>query len=153
MTPTEKLADLNLTLPRVTAPVGSYVPAKRIADLIYTSGQIPIAGGKVTVTGKVGEDVTLAQAQEAAKLCALNALAAVASVTGSLDRIVAIERVCVYVASAPAFAQQPQVANAASDLFFALFGEAGKHVRSAVGVSVLPLDVPVELELIAREGA
>jgi len=151
MTPTEKLAELKLVLPPAVTPVGSYVPAKRIGGLIHTSGQIPIANGKVTITGKVGDGVTLAQAQDAARLCALNALAAAANIAGGLDRIAGIERVCVYVASAAHFSDQPKVANAASDLFFALFGEYGRHVRSAVGVAVLPLDVPVELELVARE--
>ncbi|HRX85148.1 MAG TPA: RidA family protein [Phycisphaerae bacterium] len=152
-TPSQQLAALGLELPQVAAPVGSYVPAKRVGELVFTSGQIPVAGGKPTVTGKVGDAVSLAQAQEAAKLCALNALAAAAGVCGGLDRIVAIERVCVFVACVPAFTEQPKVANAASDLFFSVFGEAGRHVRSAVGVPVLPLDVPVELELIARIGS
>jgi len=152
-TPSQQLAALGLELPQVAAPVGSYVPAKRVGELVFTSGQIPVAGGKPTVTGKVGDAVSLAQAQEAAKLCALNALAAAAGVCGGLDRIAAIERVCVFVACVPAFTEQPKVANAASDLFFSVFGEAGRHVRSAVGVPVLPLDVPVELELIARIGS
>lgn len=148
--PSEKLAALGLALPQVAPPVGSYVPAKRVGDLVFTSGQIPVAGGKPAFTGKVGDAVSLAQAQEAAKLCALNALAAAAGVAGGIDRLAAIERVCVFVACVPTFSEQPKVANAASDLFFGVFGEAGRHVRSAVGVPVLPLDVPVELELVAR---
>jgi len=150
MTPTQRLAELKLVLPKVAAPVGSYVPAKRIGNLVYTSGQIPIAEGKVTVTGIVGDTLSLEQGQAAARLCALNALAAAAEVAGGVDRIAGIERVCVYVASAPGFGDQPKVANGGSDLFFAIFGEPGRHVRSAVGVSALPLNVPVELELVAR---
>ncbi len=152
MTPSQKLAELNLTLPEVAVPVGSYVPAIASGNLVLTSGQIPVVGGKVTCTGKVGDDVSLGKAQEAAKLCALNGLAAVAALAGGVDRITRIVRVCVFVASKPTFTDQPKVANAASDLFAAVFGEAGRHVRSAVGVASLPLDVPVELELVAEIG-
>ncbi|MCB9850653.1 MAG: RidA family protein [Phycisphaerales bacterium] len=153
MSASTKLASLGLTLPTVAKPVGSYVPATRVGNVVYTSGQIPVAGGGVTITGKVGAGVTLEQAQDAAKLCLLNALAAVASLAGGINGITRIVRVCVFVASDTAFSDQPKVANAASDLCVELFGDAGRHVRSAVGVSVLPLDVPVELELVAEIAA
>lgn len=150
MKPSEKLAELGITLPKVAAPVGSYVPAILAGDLVLTSGQIPLADGKLVCTGKVGDDVTLERAQQAAEICTLNALAAAANVAGGIDHVARIVRVCVFVASSRAFTEQPKVANAASDLLARIFGDAGKHVRSAVGVSVLPLDVPVELELVAQ---
>ena len=150
MTPSAKLAELGLKLPEVTAPVGSYVPATMSGNLVLTSGQIPLADGALACTGKVGDGVTLAEAQEAAEVCALNALAAAASAAGGIDNLQRIVRLCVFVASAPSFTDQPKVANAASDLLANIFGDAGKHVRSAVGVASLPLDVPVELELVAQ---
>ncbi len=150
MTPSGKLAELGITLPEVGAPVGSYVPAIKTGDLVFTSGQIPMVAGKLMCTGKVGDTVTLEQAQEAVKACALNALAAAGAVIGGIDNIDQVVRVCVYVASAVGFTDQPKVANAASDLFAGIFGDAGKHVRSAVGAVSLPLDVPVELELVVR---
>jgi enamine deaminase RidA (YjgF/YER057c/UK114 family) len=139
-----------MALPAVTAPVGSYVPATLLGDMVYTSGQIPMKNGKPVSTGIVGADVSLDQARAAAEVCALNALAAAASVAGGLDNIDRIVRVCVFVASTTTFTDQPKVANAASDLFYNIFGESGRHVRSAVGVASLPLNVPVELELIAQ---
>jgi len=148
--PSQRLAEEGLSLPSVAAPVGSYVPAMKVGDLVYTSGQIPIANGSVTVSGKVGDNVSLEDAQDAARFCALNALAAVASVAGGVDKIKRIVRVCVFVASAVDFEEQPLVANAASNFYVDIFGDAAKHVRSAVGVAVLPLDVPVELELVAQ---
>jgi len=150
MSASQRLTELNLTLPELAAPVGSYVPATRCGDLVLTSGQIPVSEGKVTCVGIVGNGVSLVDAQKAARLCTLNALAAVASVVGGVDQISGIVRVCVFVASAPSFTDQPQVANAASDLLFEIFGEPGRHVRSAVGVASLPMNVPVELELIAH---
>jgi enamine deaminase RidA (YjgF/YER057c/UK114 family) len=150
MTHSERLASLNLNLPTVAAPVGSYVPAVRNGNDVLTSGQIPMRDGKLTCTGKVGADVTLEDAADAARLTALNAVAAVASVAGGIDRIEQIVRVCVFVNSAPGFTDQPKVANGASDLLAQVFGDAGKHVRSAVGVAELPLNVAVELELVAR---
>lgn len=150
MKPSEKLASIDLTLPKTGAPIGSYVPAKRSGNQILTSGQIPIQNGKPVFLGKVGANVTLEDGAAAAKVCALNALAAVAAMCGGIDQIKSIVRVCVYVASAEGFTDQPKVANGASDLFLELFGEAGRHARSAVGVTELPLGVPVELELVVE---
>ncbi|HNO77464.1 MAG TPA: RidA family protein [Phycisphaerae bacterium] len=152
MKPSEKLAELNLSLPTVAQPVGMYVPAKVVGNLAYTSGQIPLQGGEVLYQGKVGDSVSLEDAQAAAKICALNALAAIASVAGGIDKIKSIVRVCVFVASPPDFTDQPKVANGASTLCGELFGEAGKHVRSAVGVASLPLNASVELEMVAELG-
>ena len=150
MTPSAKLTELGLQLPEVATPVGSYVPATVVGDTALTSGQIPMLAGKLLYTGKVGDSVTLEQARKAAEVCALNALAAVGAVVGGIDNIERIVRLCVFVAGRPDFTDQPKVANAASDLMANIFGEPGKHVRSAVGVASLPLDVPVELELVAR---
>ncbi|MEZ6084414.1 MAG: RidA family protein [Phycisphaerae bacterium] len=152
MKPSEKLAELNLSLPTVAQPVGMYVPAKIFGNLAYTRGQIPLQGGEVLYQGKVGDSVSLEDAQAAAKICALNALAAIASVAGGIDKIKSIVRVCVFVASTPDFTDQPKVANGASTLCGELFGEAGKHVRSAVGVASLPLNASVELEMVAELG-
>ncbi|GJM26172.1 MAG: LysR family transcriptional regulator [Phycisphaerae bacterium] len=150
MKPSEKLTEMNLSLPNVAQPVGMYVPATIVGNLAYTSGQIPIKAGDVLFQGKVGDTVSLEDAQNAAQVCALNALAAIASISGGIDKISRIIRLCVFVASTPDFTDQPKVANAASELCGALFGEAGKHVRSAVGVASLPLNVSVELEMIAE---
>lgn len=150
MTPSERLASLNLTLPAVVAPVGSYVPALQSGQKILTSGQLPMRDGRLTCTGKVGADVTLEDAAMAAELAALNAVAAAASAAGGIDRIERIVRVCVFVNSAAGFTDQPKVANGASDLLGKIFGDAGRHVRSAVGVAELPLNAAVELELVAR---
>ncbi|MHC4066664.1 MAG: RidA family protein [Planctomycetota bacterium] len=150
MTHGERLASLGLTLPPVTAPVGSYVPALRIGADVYTSGQLPVREGRLTCTGKVGAQVALDDAAAAAELAALNAVAAVASVAGGIDHIEQIVRVCVFVSSANGFTDQPKVANGASNLLGKIFGPAGRHVRSAVGVAELPLDAAVELELLAR---
>jgi enamine deaminase RidA (YjgF/YER057c/UK114 family) len=122
----------------------------RTGDLVYTSGQVPLVDGKPAYTGKVGAEVSLDDAREAAKICALNALAALKSEVGDLAKVVRIVKVVAFVASDPSFTQQPQVANAASELLADALGEAGRHARSAVGVAVLPLDVPVEVELIAE---
>lgn len=147
-TPAERLAGLGLELPPVAAPVAAYVPAVRLGDQVWTSGQLPFQAGALTVTGKVGGSVTEADAKAAAAVAALNGLAAAASAAGGLDAIERIVKVVVYVASDPAFTAQPAVANGASELLGAVFGEAGRHVRSAVGVAVLPLDSPVEVELV-----
>lgn len=149
MKPSEKLAELNLSLPAVAAPVGSYVPALRSGNLILTSGQLPFRDGKVVYTGKVN-DTNLNDAAEGASIAALNALAAVAEVAGGLDKIQRIVRVCVYVNSEPDFTKQPAVANGASDLLGKIFGDAGKHTRSAVGAAALPLNAAVELELVVE---
>lgn len=148
--PQERLAALGLTLPPVTAPVAAYVPAVRTGAYVYTAGQLPVAGGKLLRTGKVGAEVSEADAASLARICALNALAAAASVTGGLAAITRIVKVTGFVASAPGFTGQPAVINGASELLQDVFGEAGRHARSAVGVAVLPLDAPVEVELIAE---
>jgi enamine deaminase RidA (YjgF/YER057c/UK114 family) len=150
MKPSEILAAMNLSLPDVAQPVGMYVPATIVGNLAYTSGQIPLEAGQVRYQGKVGDNVSLEDAQAAARLCALNALSAIASIVGGIDKITRIVRVCVFVASTPDFTDQPKVANGASTLCGDLFGEAGKHVRSAVGVASLPLDASVELEMVAE---
>jgi enamine deaminase RidA (YjgF/YER057c/UK114 family) len=150
VTPEEKIAELGLTLPEVVAPLAAYVPAVRTGDLVYTSGQLPMVDGKLAQTGKVGAEVGLDDARELARICALNALAAVKSEIGDLGKVVRIVKVVAFVASDPAFTQQPQVANGASELLAEVLGEAGKHARSAVGVASLPLDAPVEVELIAE---
>lgn len=146
-TPTERLAALGLELPPVAAPVAAYVPATASGPLVMTSGQLPTVAGALVATGKVGVDLTAEEAADAARIAGLNALAAAASVAGGLDRIARIVKATVFVASTPDFTAQPQVANGASQLFVEVFGEAGQHVRSAVGVAVLPLDAPVEVEL------
>lgn len=148
--PAERLAELGLTLPPVTRPLASYVPAVRTGNLIYTSGQLPMVDGKLRATGKVGAEVGLEEARELARICALNGLAAIHSVAGDLSAIVRIVKVVGFVASAPDFTGQPQVVNGASELLSDVLGDAGRHARSAVGVAVLPLDAPVEVELIAE---
>jgi enamine deaminase RidA (YjgF/YER057c/UK114 family) len=150
VTPAERLAELGLTLPPVAAPVAAYVPAVRTGNYVYTSGQLPFVDGKLQGTGKVGEGVSVDEATGLARTCALNALAAVASVAGGLDAITRIVKVTCFVSSAPAFTGQAQVANGASEFLIAVLGDAGRHARSAVGMSVLPLDSPVEVELIAE---
>jgi enamine deaminase RidA (YjgF/YER057c/UK114 family) len=150
MTQWEKnLTRLGLTLPPVAAPVAAYIPAIRTGSLVYTSGQLPFVDGKLSVIGKVGAEVSIEEAKEAAKLCALNALAAVHDLVG-LDAVVRIVKVLGFVASAPGFGEQPVVINGASELFGEVFGDAGKHARSAVGVSELPRNTPVEVEIIAE---
>ncbi|MEV4159442.1 RidA family protein [Nonomuraea dietziae] len=150
MTPEEKLAELGLTLPEVVAPLAAYVPAVRSGDYIYTSGQVPMVDGKLAQTGKVGAEVSLEEARDLARICALNALAAVKSQIGDLSKIKRIVKVVVFVASTPDFTAQPQVGNGASELLRDVLGDLGVHARSAVGVTVLPLDAPVEVELIAE---
>ncbi len=150
MTPTQRLAELGLTLPEPPKPVGSYVAGLRTGNLVLVSGQIPIEAGVITVAGKVGSDVKVEQAAAAARKCALNALAIAADTAGGLDQIGRIVRLAVYVNSAPGFTDQPKVANAASDLMVAIFGDAGKHVRAAVGNNELPLNAAVEVELMAE---
>lgn len=150
-TPEENLAELGLALPEVVAPVAAYVPAVRTGSYVYTSGQLPMRDGALVKTGKVGADVTGEEAYECARLCALNALAAVASQAGGdLSRVARVVKAVVFVASTPDFTGQPVVANGASELLAAVFGDAGAHARSAVGVSVLPLDAPVEVELVVE---
>jgi len=141
----ERLAALGVTLPVVATPAGAYVPALRSGSQVLTSGQLPTVDGTLVATGKVGAEVSPEQAYEAARVAVVNALAAVASVAGGLDAITRVVKVVVYVASTPEFTAQPKVANGASELLGELFTEG--HVRSAVGVAVLPLDAPVEVEL------
>jgi enamine deaminase RidA (YjgF/YER057c/UK114 family) len=147
--PEERLAELGLTVPDVVPPVAAYVPAVRSGNLVYTAGQLPMRDGSLITTGKVGGAVTPEQAYECARQCALNAIAAIKSQAGSLDQV-RIVKVVAFVASTPDFTGQPGVANGASELFGEVFGEYGVHARSAVGVPVLPLDAPVEVEVVAE---
>lgn len=148
MTVADRLAELGLALPPVVPPVAAYVPAQITGNLVYTAGQLPMVGGVLPAVGKVGAEVGADEAQEYARICALNALAAADSVIGSLDRVTRVVKVTGFVASAPDFTGQPGVVNGASELLGEVFGDAGKHARSAVGVAVLPLDAPVEVEVI-----
>ncbi|ABG04216.1 Endoribonuclease L-PSP [Rubrobacter xylanophilus DSM 9941] len=148
--PHANLERLGYELPDVPSPAGSYVPAVRSNGMIFTAGQVPFRDGKLAFSGKVGGAVSLEEAQEAARICALNALAAAAAEAGGLQNIARIVKVVGFVASAPGFNQQPQVLNGASDLLGEIFGEAGLHARSAIGVAELPLDAPVEVELVAE---
>ena len=150
MTASERLAELGLTLPPVPQPVAAYIPAVLTGSYVYTSGQLPLVDGKLRGTGKVGEDVAVDEAAGLARICALNALAAIASVAGGLDAITRIVKVTCFVSSAPDFTGQAQVANGASEFLIEVLGDAGRHARSAVGMAVLPLDSPVEVELIAE---
>ncbi|MHA7283996.1 RidA family protein [Arthrobacter sp. TMS2-4] len=145
-----RLADLGVTLPAVVPPVASYVPAVVSGQHVYTSGQLPFIDGKLTASGKVGAGVDAATATNLAAICAVNALAAIKSAIGDLDRITRIVKVVGFVASDPSFTGQPGVINGASDLLGDALGDAGVHARSAVGVVVLPLDSPVEVEIIAE---
>lgn len=148
--PEERLRELGYELPAVPEPAGSYVPATRAGSLIFTAGQLPLEAGELRTSGKVGEEVTVEEAQEAARLCALNALAAAASEAGGLDNIGRVVKVTGFVASARGFNGQPGVINGASDLIGEVFGESGLHARSAVGVAELPLGAPVEVEIIVE---
>ena len=145
-----RLRDLGHELPAVPEPAGAYVPATRAGTLIFTAGQLPLEDGEIHITGKVGDVVSLEEASEAARLCALNALAAAAAEAGGLNRIARVVKVTGFVASSPDFNRQPEVINGASGLIGEVFGEAGLHARSAVGVAELPLDAPVEVELVAE---
>ncbi|WP_137147162.1 RidA family protein [Mycolicibacterium sp. CR10] len=144
-----RLAELGIELPQVVAPLAAYVPAVRTGNLVYTSGQLPMMSGELPLAGKVGASVSPEQAKSLARQCALNALAAVHSLVG-IDSVVRVVKVVGFVASAPGFNGQPSVVNGASELFGQVFGEAGQHARSAVGVSELPLDAPVEVEVIVE---
>lgn len=147
----ERLAELGLTLPEVAKPVAAYVPALQDGRRIYTSGQLPMVGGELAAIGKVGQGEGLVapeKAAELAQICALNAIAAVKSVVGDLDQVAQVVKVVGFVASDPAFTGQPGVINGASELLGTAFGDAGAHARSAVGVAVLPLDAPVEVEIV-----
>jgi enamine deaminase RidA (YjgF/YER057c/UK114 family) len=146
-----RLGQLGVTLPRVVAPLASYVPAVRTGNLVYTAGQLPMEAGKLARTGKVGAAITPEEGKAMARICALNALAAVDSLVG-IDAVTRVVKVVGFVASAPGFHGQPGVVNGASDLLAEVFGDKGAHARSAVGVAELPLDAPVEVELIVEVG-
>ena len=146
----DRLAELGLTLPAVAKPLAAYVPAVITGNLVYTAGQLPLVDGALPKTGKFGAELTAEEGPALAQQSALNALAAVESVIGSLDRVTRIVKVVAFVASTPEFTGQPAIANGASELLGAVFGEAGIHARSAVGVSSLPIDSPVEVELIVE---
>jgi enamine deaminase RidA (YjgF/YER057c/UK114 family) len=148
--PEARLAGLGLVLPEVAAPLAAYVPAVRTGVYVYTAGQLPLVDGKLLMTGKVGAQVSADEGAALARTCALNALAAVASVAGGLASVVRIVKVTGFVASDPGFTEQAKVVNGASQLLLEVFGDAGRHARSAVGMAVLPLDAPVEVELIAE---
>ncbi|OLF07722.1 LysR family transcriptional regulator [Actinophytocola xinjiangensis] len=145
----ERLTELGIDLPAVPAPAGAYVPAIRTGNLVYTAGQVPFVDGKIAATGKVGQEVSPEEAKDLARICALNALAAVHDLVG-VDAVTRVVKVVGFVASAEGFTGQPAVINGASELFGEVFGDAGRHARSAVGVAELPLGVPVEVELIVE---
>jgi enamine deaminase RidA (YjgF/YER057c/UK114 family) len=147
-----RLSELGITVPDVVPPVAAYQPTARSGNLVYTAGQLPARDGEMLAVGKLGAGVSEEEGYECAKQCALNALAAIKAEIGSLDDVVRVVKVVVFVASAPDFTAQPKVANGASEFLGEVFGDAGKHARSAVGVSVLPLDVPVEVELTVEVG-
>jgi enamine deaminase RidA (YjgF/YER057c/UK114 family) len=146
----EKIKELGLELPEVAKPLAAYIPAKQVGNLVMTSGQVPLVKGVINFAGKVGSDLTEEEGQKAAQICALNCLAAIKSVIGNLDKIVEVVKLTVFVASAETFTSQPKVANGASELIGKIFGESGKHVRSAVGVTSLPLNASVEIEMTVR---
>ncbi len=150
MEPITNLSKLGITLPPIPKSLASYVPAKKIGNLVFTSGQVPIHNEKILYPGIVGKNVSLEQAGEACKLACLNALAAIVSVTSSLEKIQSILKVGVFVASTPEFTEHHKIANYASELLISIFEERGKHVRFAVGVASLPLNAPVELEMIVE---
>jgi enamine deaminase RidA (YjgF/YER057c/UK114 family) len=147
--PRSRLRELGLDLPEVVAPVAAYVPAVQTGDHVYVSGQLPMVDGQLAATGKVGDGVSPENAKDLARTCALNALAAIDALVG-LERVVKVVKVVGFVASAPGFIGQPAVVNGASELFGTVFGEAGQHARSAVGVVELPLGAPVEVEVIVE---
>jgi enamine deaminase RidA (YjgF/YER057c/UK114 family) len=146
----DRLAELGLTLPAVAAPVAAYVPAVRTGNLIYTSGQLPMVNGALPETGTVGANVTVDRANELASICALNAMAAIKALIGDLDKVQRVVKVVGFVNSAPDFINHPAVVNGASNVLLAAFGDVGIHARSAIGVASLPLDAPVEVELIVE---
>ena len=148
MSAVARLAELGLTLPPVAAPVAAYVPAVVNGNLVYVSGQLPFVDGKLAATGYLGAEITIEQGFELSRIAALNGLAAIDSVIGSLDRVTQVVKLGGFVASASGFTQQPAVINGASELLGEVFGEAGKHARAAVGVAELPMSTPVELDLI-----
>jgi enamine deaminase RidA (YjgF/YER057c/UK114 family) len=148
MSPEDKLKALGIELPDAPSPLGSYIPCVQSGSLLFISGILPLRGGTLTRTGKLGDTVTLDEAREDARTAAINALAVVKAHTGSLDVVKRCVKITGYIASSPDFTDQPKVLNAASDLIHEIFGEAGRHARAAVGVNVLPLNSPVEIEFI-----
>jgi enamine deaminase RidA (YjgF/YER057c/UK114 family) len=144
----EKLSSLNITLPPVSGPFGAYIPIKRVGNLLYVAGQLPMKDGALLAAGQVPSKTSVDQAKLAAKQCVINALGAINSIEGSLDKLLGVVRVGVFVSSDSDFTAQPQVANGASEFLLELFGETGKHVRAAVGVNTLPLNASVEVEFI-----
>jgi enamine deaminase RidA (YjgF/YER057c/UK114 family) len=146
----ERLAELGVELPAAPKPVASYIPVAEAGGLAYVAGQVPMEEGKPIATGRVGEGVSVEEAQVLARRCALQALAALKEQLGSLDRVQGVAKLTVFVASSESFTEHPQVANGASDFLVEVFGEAGKHARAAVGVPSLPLGAPVEVEMIVR---
>jgi enamine deaminase RidA (YjgF/YER057c/UK114 family) len=147
--PVERLLELGLTLPAVAAPAGAYVPARRAGSLVFTAGQLPLVDGALPATGKVGAEVEPEEARDLARLCALNALAAIEDLVG-LEAVSAVVKVVGFVASAPGFTGQPGVLNGASELLGSVFDDAGRHARSAVGVAELPMGSPIEVELVVE---
>lgn len=145
-----KLQEMGITLPEAPKPVAAYVPFTRSGDLVFTSGQICMQNGQLQFKGKVGKDLTPEEGYQAARLCAINTLSVLKSAVGSLDKVTQIVKVTVFVNSAPGFSSQPAVANGASEFYQQVFGDAGRHARSAVGAPELPLDTAVEVEVIAR---
>jgi len=152
MSAESRLKDLGVELPEVVAPVAAYVPAVRTGNLVWTSGQLPFVAGSLPATGKVGAAVDAEAAKDMARICALNALAALRAEIGDLDQIKRVVKVVGFVASDPSFTGQPGVINGASELLGEVFGDVGRHARSAVGVAVLPLDAPVEVEVVVEVG-
>jgi enamine deaminase RidA (YjgF/YER057c/UK114 family) len=148
MSPEERLKKLGIELPEAPIPLGSYIPVVKTGNLVFLSGILPVKQGKLTKQGRVGEDISLDEAREEAKTATINALSVLKAHVGSLDKVKRCIKITGYVASAPDFTEQPKVLNAASDLLYEIFGEAGRHVRAAVGVNVLPLNSPVEIEFI-----
>ena len=148
--PETRLEELGIKLPATPAPAGAYVPATRAGNLVFTAGQLPLEAGELNIRGKVGDTVGVDEASEAARLCAMNALAAASTQTGGVGGISRIVKVTGFVASAPGFNEQPQVINGASEFLGEIFGDAGLHARSAVGVAELPMDAPVEVELVVE---
>lgn len=151
-TPEDRLAELGLALPAAAAPLAAYMPAVRSGSLVWTSGQLPMVEGKLAATGKVGAEIDAEQGKALARTCALNALAAVKAEVGDLSAVRRVVKVVGFVASTPEFTGQPGVVNGASELLGEVFAEAGRHARSAVGVAVLPLDAPVEVEIVVEVG-
>jgi len=148
MSPEKKLKELGIELPEAPTPIGSYIPALRTGNLVFLSGILPLRQGKLIKQGKVGKDLSLDEAREEARAATINALSVLKAHIGSLDKIKRCIKITGYVASDPDFVEQPKVLNAASDLLFEIFGESGRHVRAAVGVNVLPLNSPLEIEFI-----